>query len=83
MTARQNARRSLVVTRDVEKGEVITEGMLTAKRPSIGIPPNKIDEVIGLTIGANLSSDSVLMPEHIVEDGTFKRIYPSTITSSI
>lgn len=81
--ARQNARRSLVVTRDVKKGEIITEDMLTAKRPSIGIPPNKIDEVIGLTIGTNLSSDSVLMPEHIVEDGTFKRIYPSTITSSI
>lgn len=77
--ARANARRSLVVTRHLKKGEVLMAEDLTAKRPATGISPDKIDEVIGLTLCCDINIDSVLMPEHLEGEGTFKRIYPSSL----
>lgn len=78
-SARQGARRSLVVTRSMIKGETIVATDLTAKRPASGISPDKVDEVIGLTLARDIEVDTVLMPEHIQEDGTFKRIYPEIL----
>jgi N,N'-diacetyllegionaminate synthase len=77
--ARQGARRSLVVTRSIKKGETLVASDLTAKRPATGISPDKVDEVIGLTMSKDIDIDSVLMPEHLQEDGTFKRIYPEVL----
>lgn len=77
--ARQGARRSLVVTRSMKRGEKLTPMDLTAKRPASGISPDKLDEVLGLTLAQDIGADSILMPEHIEEDGTFKRIYPEVL----
>lgn len=41
------ARRSIVSTRKIPKGTIITKEMLEIKRPGTGIPPNKLDYVIG------------------------------------
>ncbi len=40
-------RRSIVTTKDIEEGEMITESMIEFKRPGEGIPPRKIDDVLG------------------------------------
>ena len=44
---RSNMRRSLATKRDIVEGEKIDEGDLTALRPSDGISPLRLDEVVG------------------------------------
>jgi len=58
--ARQNARRSLVAATDIQEGTVITEEMLTWKRPGLGISPSEIDTVIGKKAAAQIAQDTVL-----------------------
>ena len=59
-TARSNARRSVVTTRAIAKGEVFTEDMLTFKRPGTGISAAKIAEVIGKVAKVDLEEDTIL-----------------------
>ena len=63
--ARQNARRSLVLVRDVKEGEVITNDMLTQKRPASGICPSLIDEVLGKKVRMMLREDTILRWHHV------------------
>ncbi|MBM6972069.1 N-acetylneuraminate synthase family protein [Mordavella massiliensis] len=57
---RREARRSLVLTRDMKEGEIITEKDVMAKRPGTGISPKYTEIVIGRTIKKNLKEDTVL-----------------------
>lgn len=59
-SARRHARRSIVADRNIKKGDMITSGMLTFKRPGTGIPPVKIDEVIGKTALVDIAEDTLL-----------------------
>ena len=58
--ARLNARRSIVLAKDIEKGTKITEQHLTYKRPAFGISPVYWDDVIGMKVLADLKSDHIL-----------------------
>lgn len=58
--ARANARRSLVSCCDIAKGTVITEEMLTFKRPGSGISAEEYDNLIGRTVRENIREDTVL-----------------------
>lgn len=58
--ARQNARRSLVSSINIEKDCVITKDMLTFKRPGTGISPVEIDNVIGKKAKCNIQEDTIL-----------------------
>lgn len=58
--ARSNARRSIVSACDIAKGTVITEEMLTFKRPGTGISPDKIKDVIGRTAATDIADDTIL-----------------------
>ncbi|MCI6931203.1 MAG: N-acetylneuraminate synthase family protein [Methanobrevibacter boviskoreani] len=58
--SRLQARRSIVAASDIQKGQRITEEMLTFKRPGSGISPDKIDSVIGKTAKSNIYSDDIL-----------------------
>lgn len=60
MIPRREARRSLVLTRDMKAGEVITEADIMAKRPGTGISPKFTDVVIGKTVKEDLAEDTVL-----------------------
>ena len=57
---RREARRSLVLTRDMKKGEVIKENDLMAKRPGTGIPTSFIDIVVGRKVVKDLLEDTIL-----------------------
>lgn len=57
---RREARRSLVTTRDMKKGEVINETDVMAKRPGTGISPQYMDIVIGRKVKNDLSEDTIL-----------------------
>ena len=60
MIPRREARRSLVLTRDMKAGEVITKEDLMPKRPGTGISPQYIDIVIGRKIKSDLKEDTIL-----------------------
>lgn len=60
ITPRREARRSLVLTRDMKKGEIIRKTDIMAKRPGTGIAPRFTDIVIGRTVNQDLCEDTVL-----------------------
>lgn len=60
MIPRREARRSLVLTRDIKAGEIISEKDLMAKRPGTGISPSFTDIVVGRTAKMDISEDEIL-----------------------
>lgn len=63
MIARANARRSLVTTCKIKAGTVLTESMITFKRPGTGITASRFDEFIGKTIKTDVEEDCILTEE--------------------
>lgn len=57
---RREARRSLVLTRNIRAGEVIQKEDLMPKRPGTGISPNLMNIVIGRKVIKDLSEDTIL-----------------------
>lgn len=57
---RREARRSLVLTRDMKAGEVIKAEDLMPKRPGTGIAPNYAEIVIGRSVKTDLKEDTIL-----------------------
>lgn len=60
MIPRREARRSLVLTRDMKAGDIITVDDIISKRPGTGISPKFSQIVIGRTVKFNLPEDTVL-----------------------
>ncbi|MBR6469538.1 MAG: hypothetical protein IKS84_04075, partial [Lachnospiraceae bacterium] len=60
MTARANARRSIVADGNIPKGTVITDSMLTFKRPGTGISPDKLYEVVGKMAAVDIEDDTII-----------------------
>jgi N-acetylneuraminate synthase len=58
--SRLNARRSIVIAKDIQKGQVLTEKDLTYKRPAFGISPSDWDKVVGTKTNGRLKADHVL-----------------------
>lgn len=57
---RREARRSLVLTRDMKKGETISTTDVMPKRPGTGISPQYTEIVIGRKVKYDLSEDTIL-----------------------
>lgn len=57
---RREARRSLVLTRDMRAGEAIAKEDLMPKRPGTGIAPTYADVVIGRAVREDLPEDTIL-----------------------
>ncbi len=66
--ARQNARRSLVAKQSIPKGTVITESMLTWKRPASGISPSNLNKVVGKRAAVAIEEDSILQRTMLEEE---------------
>lgn len=60
LVPRREARRSLVLTRDMKAGEKIKKEDLMPKRPGTGISPKYTDIVIGRAVKEDLSEDTIL-----------------------
>ena len=63
--SRQNARRSIVVNRDLELGHILTPEDITYKRPGTGISPLHWDEVLGMKLSQSLKTDDILQWNHL------------------
>jgi N-acetylneuraminate synthase/N,N'-diacetyllegionaminate synthase len=59
-------KRSLVVIKDVERGDVITEDLIGFKRPSNGLSINYLDDIIGKTFAKAMVKDEALQYNSIV-----------------
>lgn len=57
---RKKFRRSLVARRALEKGHLLVEDDLDAKRPGTGISPNELAYVLGRTLARHLEEDTVI-----------------------
>lgn len=57
---RREARRSLVLTRNIKAGEKIAKEDLMPKRPGTGISPVYTDIVVGRTVKSDLPEDTIL-----------------------
>ena len=62
---RREARRSLVLTRDIKAGEIIRQEDLMPKRPGTGISPVYTDIVVGRKALRDLDEDTILTWEMI------------------
>lgn len=63
---KQEFRRSIVLTRDMKKGEIISYEDIDYKRPGTGIKPEMTDFVIGRTVNKDLKYDHILTKEDII-----------------
>lgn len=60
LVPRREARRSLVLTRDMKAGEVIKNEDLMPKRPGTGISPEYAEIVVGRKVVRDLEEDTIL-----------------------
>ncbi len=58
--SRKNARRSIVLKKDLKKNHQISKNDITYKRPGHGISPMHWDDVIGMKLINDFSSDHIL-----------------------
>lgn len=65
--SRLNARRSIVVARDLPTGHVIADSDITYKRPGTGVSPMYWDDVVGLTTRHALEADHVLQWDDVAD----------------
>jgi len=65
MEKRKKFRRSLVAKRNLERGHLLTEDDLEAKRPGTGIAPNEIGYVLGRRLTSDVAADQVLHWKHL------------------
>ncbi len=63
--ARLNARRSLVAQTNIKAGTVITDKMLTFKRPGSGISVSRMKEIVGKKAAVDIQNDMILKEEMI------------------
>jgi sialic acid synthase SpsE len=66
--ARKNARRSIVLQRDVPAGHILGEDDITYKRPGTGISPLHWDEVVGRKVAVELEADHVMQWRDLAAD---------------
>jgi N-acetylneuraminate synthase len=57
---RRVSRRSLVTTRDVKTGEIISSNDITIKRPGYGIPPEFKEIIIGMQAKYDINADTII-----------------------
>jgi len=63
---RRNMRRSIVAARDLERGTILQKEDLSAKRPGTGVPPDKIDLLIGHKLNRDIEADTLILESDII-----------------
>ena len=63
--SRKQARRSIIAKDEIKEGTVISEEMLTYKRPGTGISPSEIENVIGKKAKIDIAEDELIKYEYL------------------
>lgn len=61
-------RRSLYFVKDLEAGEVITQDAVRSVRPGFGLPPKKIDDIMGRRVRQSVKKNTPVLMELIAID---------------
>ncbi|MCZ8539202.1 MULTISPECIES: N-acetylneuraminate synthase family protein [Psychrobacillus] len=64
---KNNMQKKLVLAKEINESEILTEDFLTAKRSDIGIPANKVFNYIGKRVKTSLSINHILKEDDIYE----------------
>jgi N-acetylneuraminate synthase len=64
---RKKMRRSIIATRDLPAGTILTKAHLSAKRPGTALPPEKINELIGRTLIRDIEADTLIFDSDLSE----------------
>ena len=59
------ALKSMVAARDLPAGHRLTADDLVAKRPGEGVPPNKVEALVGGILRRPIGADTLVMPEDV------------------
>ena len=68
LSIRDVARKSIVASRDLFCGHVLTSSDVVFKRPGTGLSPVQLSSIIGKKLNRDVSSDRVLKAEYIMSD---------------
>jgi N-acetylneuraminate synthase len=60
---RKKFRRSAVARRSMGAGHILSEGDITFKRPGTGIPPERLQTLVGRALARAVAQDELLIPE--------------------
>ena len=63
--SRKQERRSIIAKEEIKEGTVISEDMLTYKRPGTGISPSEIENVIGKKAKIDIAEDELIKYEYL------------------
>ena len=63
---KQEFRRSIVLSRDMKKGEIITSKDLDFKRPGTGLKPELSEFIIGMKVNKDLKYDHILTKDDLI-----------------
>jgi sialic acid synthase SpsE len=63
--SRKNARRSIVTSMNIKKGEIITSDKLIMKRPGTGLGPEQLNYVLNKKAKRNLAEDTIIKKSDI------------------
>jgi N,N'-diacetyllegionaminate synthase len=60
------SRKSLVASRDISRGTIITRDMIEIKRPETGIRPKRLKDILGSKANSDIKEDDVITNEMIL-----------------
>jgi sialic acid synthase SpsE len=75
MMNRSTLAKSLVVTRRLEIGEIITDDILVARSPGQGLQPNRRNELVGRRAKRQLEAGDFFYPSDLVDDSSAAKNY--------
>lgn len=75
MINRENLAKSLVASRSISVGEIITRDMIQIKSPGQGVQPNRMEELIGKAAVRNLTVGAFFYDSDIHGGGIKKEVY--------
>ncbi|MFB6355597.1 MAG: SAF domain-containing protein [bacterium] len=61
-----------MATRKIQEGEKIKRNDLTTKRPGSGIPPNRINSVVGSTVNRTIEADTLVRKSDLENSSSFQ-----------
>jgi N,N'-diacetyllegionaminate synthase len=63
---RKVVRKSIVASRDIQKGEILSSDIVAVKRPGTGVSPMHWSELIGKMVNRNLKADDFIFFEDLI-----------------
>lgn len=73
------SRKSLITSKSLKKGQVMTREMIDIKRPAYGVAPADLEKVLGLKLNKNKKQDEVLKWEDFILEKHIKAKYNQSI----